>query len=175
MKTKSNIQKIVISAMFAALTCVATMLIKVPVPATNGYLNLGDGIVILSGWLLGGIYGTAAAGIGSMLADILLAYPAYAPGTLIIKAVCALVAFAVYKMLSGKSHSLVIRIVSATLAEVCMVLGYFIYESLLLGYGLGAALSIVPNMIQGAGGIIISVAVMELIKNNRYTQKIQKL
>ena len=36
--------KLVLAAIFAALTCVATMLIHLPMPATNGYINLGDGM-----------------------------------------------------------------------------------------------------------------------------------
>lgn len=44
---KTATQKIVIASQFAALICVATMLIKVPSPL-KGYLNLGDGIVLLA-------------------------------------------------------------------------------------------------------------------------------
>ena len=45
MKTnqKNTTRNIVMSALLAALVCVATMLIKVPSPL-KGYLNLGDGI-----------------------------------------------------------------------------------------------------------------------------------
>ena len=41
MKEKNATQKIVIAALLAALTCVATMIIKIPSPL-KGYLNLGD-------------------------------------------------------------------------------------------------------------------------------------
>lgn len=63
-----KILKLVLAAMFASMVCVATMVIKIPTP-TNGYVNLGDCIVLLSGWLLGPVYGVAAASVGSMLAD----------------------------------------------------------------------------------------------------------
>ena len=42
--TKQNVGKIVITALFAALACVATMIIKVPTVGTNGYVNIGDTI-----------------------------------------------------------------------------------------------------------------------------------
>ncbi len=58
---QNSVRKLVLTAMFAALTCVATMIIKIPIPATNGYINIGDCIVLMSGWLLGGVYGTASA------------------------------------------------------------------------------------------------------------------
>ena len=55
--TKQNVGKIVITALFAALACVATMIIKVPTVGTNGYVNIGDTIVLLSAWMIGGVYG----------------------------------------------------------------------------------------------------------------------
>ena len=59
-------QKIVLAAMLAALTFCATYVMKVPTP-TGGYVNLCDSFVLTSGWILGPIYGTLAAAIGSML------------------------------------------------------------------------------------------------------------
>ena len=43
----------VTAAMLAALTCIATMVIKVPTIGTNGYVNIGDSVVVLSMWILG--------------------------------------------------------------------------------------------------------------------------
>ena len=57
-----KVQKLVVSALMAALTYVATMVVQIPSPM-NGYVNLGDCFVLLSGWLLGPWYGGAAAGI----------------------------------------------------------------------------------------------------------------
>ena len=45
------------SALFAALACVATMIIKIPTPGTSGYIHPGDAIVILSGAILGPVWG----------------------------------------------------------------------------------------------------------------------
>ena len=78
--------KIVLASLFAALTCVATMFIRIPSPV-SGYLNLGDGFVLLSAFLLGPALGSVSAGIGSVLADLLSGYPMYAVGTLVIKGV----------------------------------------------------------------------------------------
>mgnify|MGYP002565466613 CR=1 FL=1 len=75
-----KIRKLVLAALLAALVCVATMVVQIPSPM-QGYVNLGDCFVLLSGWLLGPWYGFAAGGIGSMLADIFLGYGHYAPGT----------------------------------------------------------------------------------------------
>ena len=58
-----KIRKLVLAALLAALVCVATMVVQIPSPM-QGYVNLGDCFVLLSGWLLGPWYGFAAGGIG---------------------------------------------------------------------------------------------------------------
>ena len=63
MSHKNTTQRIVIAAMMASLVCVATMVVKIPSPL-NGYLNLGDCVVLLAGWMLSPAYGFLAAGIG---------------------------------------------------------------------------------------------------------------
>lgn len=170
--------RIVTTALLAALVCVATMFIRVPSP-TGGYVNLGDGIVLLSAFLLGPVYGALAAGIGSMLADILAGYPAYAIGTLIIKATVALVAGIIYRKLRRESESVnqhVVRIIiSAVCGEFFMVLGYFIYSGIFLSYGLGAAIEIPGNIIQSLFGIIIASVLTPALMNSREISKLLDL
>ena len=74
----SKTLKLVISALMASMVCVATIVIKIPIPATGGYINLGDCIVLLSGVVLGPLYGGLAAGLGSALADLLGGYVVFA-------------------------------------------------------------------------------------------------
>ena len=64
--------------MFAALSCAATMVIQIPI--ATGYLNFGDGLCLLAGWILGPWYGFAAAGLGSALADLLAGHAQQALG-----------------------------------------------------------------------------------------------
>ena len=90
MQDNNATKRIVMAAMLAALTCVATMVIKIPSPL-KGYLNLGDCVVLLAGWMLSPVYGFLAAGIGSALADVFSGYVLYAPATFVIKGAMALV------------------------------------------------------------------------------------
>ncbi len=153
-----NLRKIVTSAAFAALTCVATMLIQIPT-LTKGYVNLGDCVVLLAGWLCGAKWGAAAAGIGSALADMISGYAIYAPGTFAIKALMAVVAAAVAYGL--RERSVVSRIASGVAAELVMVTGYFLYEWLFItGSAATAAIGIPENLIQGGVGVIAATAVM---------------
>ena len=155
-----KIRKLVLAALLAALVCVATMVVQIPSPM-QGYVNLGDCFVLLSGWLLGPWYGFAAGGIGSMLADIFLGYAHYAPGTLVIKGVMALVAALMYEKMGRTATS---RIAGGVVSEIIMVLGYFGYASLLLGKGLAAAASIPGNIFQGAVGLVVGVLLVTVVQ-----------
>lgn len=148
-------RKTVFAALFAAICCVATMFIKIPTPL-GGYVNCGDAVVLLGAFLLGPVWGAAAAGIGSALADIVSGYVIYAPGTLVIKVVMALVA----ALLLRKVHinRVLAAVICAVIAEVIMVAGYFVYEALPLGFGVAAAANIPFNAVQGVFGAAASVA-----------------
>lgn len=153
-----KIQMYMYVSMMAALTCVATMIIKVPTIGTNGYVNIGDTIVLISAWILGNPYGAIAAGLGSGLADILSGYAAYAPGTTIIKFLMAFVACIILKLLQKtKLFDIFSFIISGIVAELIMIFGYFAYEATLLGYGVAAASSIPSNMVQGVTCLVLSV------------------
>ena len=163
-----KIRKLVLAALLAALVCVATMVVQIPSPM-QGYVNLGDCFVLLSGWLLGPWYGFAAGGIGSMLADLFLGYGHYAPGTFVIKGLVALIAALLYEKL-GRSPAA--RIASGVVGEIVMVLGYFGYASLLLGKGLAAAASIPGNIFQGTVGLVVGVLLAAVLERAKVTEKL---
>ena len=135
----------------------------------NGFVNLGDCFVLLSGWLLGPWWGAAAGGIGSMLADLLLGYGHYAPGTLVIKGLMALVGALVFKALGKKSAA---ALVSGVVSEVIMVVGYFGYAGLLLGKGIGAAASIPGNLVQGAVGLVAGFLLLQVARRIHLEEKV---
>ncbi|MFQ6094660.1 MAG: ECF transporter S component, partial [Candidatus Bathyarchaeia archaeon] len=78
--------EIAIAAVFTALVCVATFAFTIYVPHTEGFFNIGETMVYISALLFGPVVGGIAGGFGSMLADLILGYPHYAPATLVIKA-----------------------------------------------------------------------------------------
>ena len=163
MKTKT--QKIVIAAMLAALTCIATMIIKIPSPL-KGYLNLGDCVVLLSGWLLSPLYGFLAAGLGSGLADLISGYGVYVPATFIIKGVMAIAEYFGFRFLQNKVTNISARIVSGIVAELIMVFGYYVFEGFL--YGFGASLVNIPaNAVQGVAGLIIGTILVKIFEKSK--------
>lgn len=158
-------KKIVMAALLAALACVATMIVKIPSPL-KGYLNLGDCIVLLAAWTLSPAYAFLAAGIGSALADIFSSYITYAPATFLIKGLMAVVAFYVFKLLKNKIGNTASRIISGILAEIVMVLGYFVFEGFLYGF-IPSLVNIPANAVQGALGLIIGVVLIKVLKKSK--------
>ena len=152
-------KKLVLGAMLAALVFIATYVVQIPSPM-NGYVNLGDCFVLICGWLLGPWYGALAAGIGSAMTDLLAGYAYYVPGTLVIKAVVALVAGIVYRNMRKSFAGLVL---GAVLGESFMVLGYLGYAWLLLGNGIAAISTIPGNMLQAAFGIVAALLLMKVV------------
>ena len=169
---KISTRKIVICALFMALTAVATMVIQIPSPM-DGYVNMGDAFVLLCAFVLGPVYGVIAGGVGSMLADILLGYVIYAPGTLIVKSLVVVVAYFLYRALTKTIKVKTISLVLAgAVAELLMVVGYFLYAMLLMGKGLAAAASIPGNLMQGLAGVIVSTLLFLILdKRNLFNNK----
>lgn len=85
-KKKLSPFKIAVTAIFTAFVSITTIIFSIYVPTTKGFFNIGESMVFLTALLFGPIVGAFAGGIGSMLADLFLGYPYYAPATLIIKA-----------------------------------------------------------------------------------------
>lgn len=155
METK-HITSLAYGGMMAALVFAATAFFKIPVSITQGYIHLGDGFILLGAALLG-TPAIAAAAIGSMLADLLGGYTMYILPTFIIKGAVAFVAVKAF----AKSRPLPITLCWLVLAEAVMVLGYFVAEWLVLGYGLAAALgAVIPNIVQGVSGVIVCAVLL---------------
>ena len=159
--------KLIMSALMAAMTCIATMVISVPTP-TNGYIHLGDGLVLLSGIILGPIYGGMAAGIGSMFSDILLGYAYYALPTFILKAIAAIAGGYIYQQFTKikLSKSYLFPLIGAGITGgIIVTCGYFLVEATVFGYGIAAASSIPGNLLQNLFGIVVSALLMPTLSH----------
>ncbi len=160
-----NALKVAIAGVMASLVAVMTLLITIPVPATQGYINLGDTMVMLSGLLFGPIIGGVAGGVGSAVADVVSGYASWAPYTLIIKGIEGVIAGLTVKITPRFSGPLrkAMEVLILLIAGLEMVFGYFLVETLL--YGVGAALAELPgNLFQAVSGIIFSLVVGPVVR-----------
>ncbi len=177
MSDLKNIKVIVTGAMLAALTCVATMVIKIPTP-TTGYVHPGDCFVLLAGYLLGPAAGGLSAGIGSMLSDLLGGYAVWAPGTFVIKLATAAAAAGSYSWFSKRNFKTAAKIItSGVIGELVMITGYFLYnimiltvvntgaEAVALGTAITQSAAEIPfNVAQGVTGIVLSTILLPVFE-----------
>lgn len=163
MNNHTNLKQTVMTALFAALACVATMSIRIPTPGTGGYIHPGDAIVILSGVILGPVWGLLAAGIGSAMADLLGGYFIYVPITFAVKGLIAFIAGMIYHRLGKTSKTQYTAVILGGVADIILVSGgYFLCEIPL--YGVSAAAASIPaNLIQGLGGLVIAFVLYPLL------------
>lgn len=162
LSSNNKTREIVLTALFAALACVATMVIRIPTPATNGYIHPGDAIVILCGLILGPRYGFLAAGLGSCAADLFGGYLLYVPATFLIKGTIAYLTAKVAQRLPDTTTGHLTGVIAGGVLDILLVCGgYFAFEYLI--YGLAAAASIPSNAIQGVSGLIIALVLSPVL------------
>lgn len=169
MNTKTGAYKAAIivaaGAIFAALVAAVTLTIAIPIPATSGYFNFGETLIYVAALLFGPFVG-AIAGAGASLADLLLGYGIFAPGTLVIKSVeGAIVGIIFIKLYKHIKNTTVCASIAITVGGLEMVLGYFLYEQIILGWPFVQALAEVPiNIVQMVVGLIVAVPVMHAVR-----------
>ncbi len=156
-----NLKLLIRYAILMALTVVMTMVVHIPTIGTNGYLNLGDMVVLLAALILGKKGGFVVGGLGSALADLLLGYVHYAPITLIVKGLEGYIAGSLLETEIGKRKPLIVT----SIAGIFMAFGYFVPEIFM--YGKGAIASIPGNIMQGLLGAITSVVLYTALKRTK--------
>jgi len=148
-------REIAISAIMASLVCATTLLIQFPIPATQGFFNVGDAMVMVAAITFGPIVGFFAGGIGSSLADLIGGWYVWVPFTLVIKGLEGFLAGSIM-VLDGEDHGVKKKVVAWIVAGSEMVVGYFLVQYYM--YGLGAALTEIPfNILQMVVGGILGI------------------
>lgn len=154
--------RIAYAALFAALIFVGTQFLQIPLPF--GYFNLGDCFILMSAVIVGGPYAVVAAAVGATLADVLSGYVVYAPATMVIKALMAVVMILMGRIYRKKQgvRKVVWWVIGAVLAELTMMGGYFAYDAILYGPA-GALASLPGNALQGLVAVVSGVLIMTVL------------
>jgi len=164
-----KVQKIVLTALLAALVCVATLVIQIPSPL-GGYVNLGDALIILASAFLSPIYAFFAAAIGSALADVFLGYMVYAPATFVIKGLMALVTSIIIRK-AFKDKAFLGTVVGGFTGEVIMVAGYYVFEGFLYDF-ISVLVNVPFNAIQGCAGLVLGTLLVGLFNTNKTLKRL---
>jgi uncharacterized membrane protein len=141
---------IALVVVMAAVTCALTLVVQFPVPATGGYIHLGDVAANFGALAFGPWLGFLIAGGGMAVADLIAGYAIYAPATLIIHGLQAVVVAFV-----GRQRKIWLMFVASAAGGAVVVAGYFLYQAVILQMGMAAAAKEVPfNVIQALSGMV---------------------
>ena len=161
-KEEEKTKKIVMGAMMMCLIIVMTIVVKIPVPGTQGYVHLGDAMVFMTVMILGKKWGAVCSGVGSAMADIFLGGAMWAPWTLVIKGVMAYIVGAI---IAGEDVSKTREIAAMTAGGIFMTAGYYAAEGIMYGNWAVALLGIPWNIGQFVvGGVLATVLAVALCK-----------
>lgn len=148
-----------LTAAFTALVAVATLIIRIPIPATGGYINIGDALIFTAALSMGWFVGGVAGGAGSAIADM-IGYPVFAPLTLVVKGLQGLLVGYIANGINLKRD-----VLAWIVGSLVMITGYFIGEAYLMQLGFAAALVEVPgNVSQVVVGGLIGLPLSRLIR-----------
>lgn len=167
-------------SMIAAITCVATLVIRVP--SLTGYTHIGDSMIFIGVILLGKKNGVISGALGMFLADLLGGYLIWAPFTLFIKAVMALIVgiIAFRKDYNGKN--IMNNTVAFIMGGTWMVVAYLFFGVFVtritvaaadtLYKGLLISLKDVPgNIMQAVIGLALAVPITILLNKTNIRKR----
>ena len=79
-------------------------------------------------------------------------------------AICAaLVAFATFRLWSKRIGKLPSRLLGGVLAEIVMVMGYFVFEGFMYGF-IPSAVNIPANAAQGVAGLLLGIVLVKVFE-----------
>lgn len=159
------------TALAIALVALSTMSIRIP--TIKGYINFGDIMILVTAATLGRRSGFIAGAVGSAMADIIGGYFIYAPGTFFIKGLEGLVCALLIRRNIENKPAISSIILSSVVSGMWMMLGYFIYESLI--FGLSIAIPGIPgNFIQGGVSAVAAIPIVIALNKAKLSLNIGK-
>ena len=163
---RNRTRELAVTALFVALTYVATWLINIRLPfmGSGGLIHLGNVPLFIAAMLFGKKTGFFAGALGMGLFDLLSGWTAWAPFTFVIVGVMGLTIGFISEKKPFRSM-FANDVLSVIAAIVIKVVGYYIAEGILFGNWIAPAGSITGNVIQvGVAGVIAVILVPQLRK-----------
>ena len=149
---KNHTKLICLSGIFSALVFVITAYLHIP--TYNGYVHCGDGVIFIAACILPMPYSIAVGVLGAMLADLLTGYAIWAPGSMIIKGLLAL-------LFTCKSRKIITKrnLFMLLPAALISLAGYYLYEALITGNFIASLSGIPASLVQAAASSIVYAAI----------------
>lgn len=165
-QNRNKTYTLVITALFIALTYVATWLINIRLPlvGSGGLIHLGNVPLFIGAMLYGRKTGALAGAFGMGLFDLFSGWTAWAPFTFVIVGAMGYVVGLMAEKKPFKNAN-VNNIVSIILALIIKIVGYYFAEVILYGNWVAPLGSIPGNILQvGVAGVIVLVIIPQFRK-----------
>ncbi|MGP1569487.1 MAG: ECF transporter S component [Eubacteriales bacterium] len=158
-------QQLTITAIFIALTFLATWLIKAQIPffaAKGGLVHLGNVPLFVAAMVYGRKTGAIAGAFGMALFDLMGGWFLWAPFTFVV---VGLMGYTV-GLICEKSHlnPNLTNIIAVSVALVLKIIGYYIAEGVIYGNWISPVASIPGNIVQIVTAAVIVLPTIERIK-----------
>ena len=148
---KNHTKLMCMSGIFSALVFVITAYLHIP--TYNGYVHCGDGFIFIAACILPMPYSIIVGVLGAMLADLLTGFVIWAPGSMIIKGLLAI-------LFTCKSSKIITKrnLIMLLPAALISAVGYYLYEALITGSFIASLAGIPASLVQAAASSIVYVA-----------------
>lgn len=145
-----QIKNMCLAATFTAVVFVLTAYLQIP--SNTGYVHIGDAFIFLSACLLPTPYAVFVGAGGALLADCLTGYAIWAPASVIIKVLTAL-------MFTNKKETIInLRNLLALIpAAVMCIGGYYLYEAFISGNFIAPLSGIIGSVMQWLASSILFI------------------
>jgi uncharacterized membrane protein len=159
-----------VTAAFATLAFLGTTVIRIPIPASGGYFNLGDTFVMAAALLYGPLVGGLVGAIGPAMADA-LGFPQFILATAVVKGVEGIL----IGLIVGSRKQPWRAVIALAAGVLVLVGGYYVFEAYLYPllalripfFGVtdaAAALAeVVPNLLQGGISAVIAFGIWKIL------------
>lgn len=163
-KNHAEIQWMVMTALFIALTYVITGYINIRIPflaANGGLVHLGNVPVFVAAALYGRKSAALSGAVGMALFDLTCGWVAWAPFTFVV---CGMIGW-IFGFITEKHSSKGYLLVGVLAALVVKIAGYYLAERIIYGSWMAPAASIPGNVVQIlAAGVIAVPLILALQK-----------
>jgi len=167
---KTHTKRIAINGAMIAMVFLATYFTKIPIPATQGYFNLGDTVIMVAAMLLGRGSGLLAGALGSLLADVVGGFFIFAPLTFVVKGLEGFIVGSFASLKGSWKSGWLGKALAVIAGALTMVAGYFIGEAYILSifdkaFGYTVAVVALPvNLLQGGISALIAYMLSAILR-----------
>ena len=159
-------QQLTITAIFIALTFLATWLIKVQIPffaAKGGLVHLGNVPMFVAAMVYGRNTGAIAGAFGMALFDLMGGGRLWAPFTFVVVGLMGYTVGLICE--KSKMNPVLTNIIAVGVALIIKIVGYYIAEGVIYGNWIAPAASIPGNIVQVVTAGIIVLPIIGRIKH----------